>query len=169
MVPSIWLPSGRYFNFIDLDSNVWDIEDIAHNLSMICRFNGSIPKFYSVAEHSVYVMRQVHPELRLAALLHDAHEAWMGDVTSPLKSLLPDFRTLENRIQAHTLKRFGIDHPLHQDIHVADKRVYISESIQLRGVRDDSYSWEPAEITIEAYEPAVACAWFLDEFRSLMH
>jgi len=168
MIPSIWLSSGKYFNFVDLESNEWTIDDVAHNLSMICRFNGSIPRFYSVAEHSVYVSRMC-PEMRLEALLHDAHEAWIGDVTAPLKTLLADFRALENRIQAHTLSRFGIPCPLHRDIHIADKRVFVTESLQLRGIQDSFHDLEPAPVAIECLSPEQAERFFLDEFRSLLH
>lgn len=79
-----------------------DLRDICHNLSHLCRYNGSTPGPYSVAAHSVYVSLLVEdsggsPEECLAGLLHDAPEAYLGDVSSPLKSRLLGYRELESR------------------------------------------------------------------------
>lgn len=62
------------------------VDDIAHALSMKCRFTGHCREFYSIAEHSVRVSLLVRPELRLAALLHDAAEAYLPDLARPIKS-----------------------------------------------------------------------------------
>lgn len=70
-----------------------DIGDIAHSLSLVCRFGGHVKHFYSVAEHSILVANLLHEAgqpraIVLAGLLHDAHEAYLGDVTTPVKSIL---------------------------------------------------------------------------------
>ncbi|MDP3133715.1 MAG: phosphohydrolase, partial [Burkholderiaceae bacterium] len=72
-----------------------DIEDIAHGLAYQCRFNGQTSAFYSVAQHSLMVADLVPPALRRAALLHDAAEAYLGDMVKPLKALVPDFGHIE--------------------------------------------------------------------------
>ena len=72
-----------------------DIEDIAHGLAYQCRFNGQTNAFYSVAQHSLIVAALVPEELRFAALLHDAAEAYLGDMVKPLKVLLPGFSEIE--------------------------------------------------------------------------
>jgi len=80
--------SGRKFPLAEPDPNQIDIEDIAHALSMLCRFNGHCTQFYSVAEHSMHVSHEISNDLALAGLLHDAAEAYLGDVPSPLKKEL---------------------------------------------------------------------------------
>lgn len=80
--------SGKVFNLLDPDPSLICVEDIGHHLARICRWNGGVPWFYSVAEHSLRCMSLVDYPLRLVALLHDAHEMALGDVSSPLKQIL---------------------------------------------------------------------------------
>ncbi len=85
------------------------VEDVAHHLSMLCRYCGAVRRFFSVAHHSVLVSRIVSPEAALAGLLHDAAEAYLGDVISPVKSKLPAFHEAEARIMLAVCERFGLD------------------------------------------------------------
>lgn len=91
-----------------------DIDDIAHALSNLCRYSGHCRKFYSVAEHSVLVsriIRSMYPnDLNSiwAGLLHDATEAYVGDVTTPLKVLLPKFMEVEDALALDIAKKFKI-------------------------------------------------------------
>jgi uncharacterized protein len=107
MTPTILTHSGQIFNLLDPAHSPIDINDIAHALSHLCRFTGHTREFYSVAQHSVHVSHLCHPANALAGLLHDAAEAYVGDVSSPLKSLLPEYRIIENRIQAAINCKFG--------------------------------------------------------------
>ena len=105
--------SGNYFDLgAPHDSEIL-ITDIAHALSNICRFAGHCHQFYSVAQHSVMVSLMVPPEYALQALLHDASEAYVGDVTSPLKAMLPEYRVIERNVADAIYKRFNIMDPLH--------------------------------------------------------
>lgn len=84
------------------------IEDIAHGLAYTCRFNGQTTEFYSVAQHSLMVCDLVAEEHKLAALLHDAAEAYLGDMVKPLKRLLPEFAEIEHRVSAIIAETFSI-------------------------------------------------------------
>jgi len=87
--------SGVAFDLLDPTPEMVQLEDIAHALSRIPRFNGHTRSHYSVAEHSVLGCLLVPRELQTAFLLHDAHEAYIGDLTSPLKAALEDPRQRE--------------------------------------------------------------------------
>ena len=111
--------TGGTFDFNDVDSNIIDIKDIAAGLSKICRFTGQCSRFYSVAEHCILGSRYIlekypdRPVLALAFLLHDASEAYLGDVSAPLKKFIGNIYTdLENRVSAKIFKYFGIDYEL---------------------------------------------------------
>lgn len=119
----IMLAGGTLFDILDPENSVFTIGDIAHGLARVCRFAGHTSHFYSVAEHSVHVARLVDPRLGRAALLHDASEAFIGDVTRPLKALLPDYRAIEDRINVAIADRFLGDQPeslTHPSIKAAD-------------------------------------------------
>jgi len=81
--------SGNVIDLFKPDPTLILLEDIAHGLSNICRWNGATKSFYSVAEHSVAVARHVSLGEQLAALFHDAEEAYWGDITRPVKAMLP--------------------------------------------------------------------------------
>lgn len=108
MEPTILTAAGRSFNLAQPEQSAISLMEIAHALSHICRFTGHTTKFYSVAQHSLFVSRIVPPHLAAQGLMHDAHEAFIGDVSAPLKSLLPDYREVELRVEAAVRSRFGL-------------------------------------------------------------
>jgi 5'-deoxynucleotidase YfbR-like HD superfamily hydrolase len=71
------------------------VDDIVHSLSLINRFNGAAKFPYSVAQHSLYVAGLLPPELKLHGLLHDAPEAYVGDMVSPLKKIMTEYKEVE--------------------------------------------------------------------------
>jgi hypothetical protein len=120
---SIYTYSGRLFFPIDPHSEDVCIEDIAQSLSLKCRWTGQCSHFYSVAEHSIRVSNVAAALARLDkrsgdeiakiiahGLLHDAHEAYLADLASPIKSLVPGWREIEDKIQVAILDYFGLDH-----------------------------------------------------------
>ena len=120
----IELRSGDTFHFgtLSCGSGEYQIEDIAFALSNVCRYAGHV-NFYSVAEHSVLVSEQLPKRLKLAGLLHDASEAYLGDITAPLKQLLNEYRWRESMLQAAIELQFGLNltREQHAQVKAADR------------------------------------------------
>lgn len=106
--------SGRTIDLFDPRPEDIHIGDIAHALSMQCRFVGHVSEFYSVAEHSVRVSFAVEEVAALHALLHDASEAYLGDVSTPLKQTLPAYKALEQKMMRVIYAAFELDYGLWQ-------------------------------------------------------
>lgn len=119
--------SGKRFSFQDIDPETIDIEDIATALSNICRFTGHLDQHYSVAQHCVLVSHLVEPHLAFEALMHDASEAYCGDVSSPLKARLPDYREIEGRVDRAIRAKYGLPLVESPEVKVADLRMLASE------------------------------------------
>jgi hypothetical protein len=125
--PDILVFSGNTINLVDIANNVILIEDIAHALSNLCRFCGHIREFYSVAQHSVLVSRIVSPENAWAALFHDAGEAYLGDVSRPLKALLPDYQAIEKRFEADIFRKLCLPEEIPDEVKRADTTLLMTE------------------------------------------
>lgn len=103
--------TGVKFDLLNPTPDQVVLEDIAVALSRQARFNGHTKRFYSVAEHSLIganLLAQSDDEMALEFLLHDAHEAYIGDMARPLKSLCPDFQAIEQQIDYVIRQRFGL-------------------------------------------------------------
>lgn len=106
--------SGLKLNFADPSADQIDISDIAKGLSFRGHFGGQTQEFFSIAQHSLMVLSLLNEsgckddELRLAALLHDASEAYTGDMVKPLKIMLPEFKKIEDQITDVIFKKFDI-------------------------------------------------------------
>ena len=124
---SIRTYTGEYLDFTNLQPDMINIRDIAHALSNIPRFGGHLPMWYSVADHSLHVSYQVQEEYKLDALLHDAAEAYMMDIPSPLKKLLPDYQTMEKKVFAAIAEKFNLKNPMPDEVKAVDKFVLVEE------------------------------------------
>lgn len=171
MVPEILTHGGHYFNFERPEESVIDIEDIAHSLANLCRFSGHVQRFYSVAQHSVLVSELLPGPLKLAGLLHDAPEAYLGDVSAPLKTLLPDYRHIEDRVSAAVLGTFGLSYPLDPQVKVADMRALATEKRDLMPYSEVEWECirglEPHPKHIAGCSPIMAEMMFLEQFFAL--
>jgi 5'-deoxynucleotidase YfbR-like HD superfamily hydrolase len=113
------------------------LADISHALSMINRFTGHSTSPYSVAQHSVHVSRLLPDDLALWGLLHDASEAYLGDVATPLKSLLPCYQEIEERVQRAVARAFGMRWPIPEPVKLADRAALAAEKAALFSVQHD--------------------------------
>lgn len=170
--PTILLQSGAYFDLLDPKSSNFTIEDVAHGLSMTCRFAGQCRQFYSVAEHCWHASFLVPDELQRAALLHDAAEAFIGDVTRPLKTLLPEYKVIEKRIEAAIVDRFGIDGWDDPRIKHADQVMLHAEQAEMMPAHEDSWATsaglgEPYPIAFEYRPPRLGRSMFLSRYYEL--
>ena len=123
----------HHFDFANVEQNEVYILDIAHSLSMTCRFGGHLPKFYSVAEHSCHMFdiysekdKAPIPILKLLLLLHDGSEAYLNDIVRPIKHSLPDYLKVEKLVQDHINFKL-VENPL--NYHPTDFQMVIIEDI----------------------------------------
>ena len=148
------------------------LEDIAHGLAYQCRFNGQTKSFYSVAQHSLMVMALVPPPLHCQALLHDAAEAYLGDMVKPLKQLFPEFSVIEARVMEIIGQRFAVDlRKLDPAIKRADLIALATEKRDLMPYSTEAWSYlediAPLPDIIQPLNPQAAKEAFLAAFARL--
>lgn len=164
--------SGNRFNILKPDPTAVKIEDIACALARQARFNGHTRFFYSVGQHSC-LGAEVAPtkEVALQMLFHDATEAYIGDLVSPVKALLPDFELIESRIHWAIAEKFKLESPMPKIIKQIDRRLLATEVRDL--ITKDLASWgiledEAFDFPIIPWPPEVAEARFLELARRLL-
>jgi uncharacterized protein len=118
-----------------------DIDDLAHSLAHQCRFLGHTDSFYSVAQHSVVVSRLVPRPDALWGLLHDASEAYLGDLPEPVKCnpLMAVYREAEDRLLACICGRFGLAPEIPASINLADRIALATEFRDVTTVNDPAW------------------------------
>lgn len=120
---SIRTLSGNYVNVINPDPETILIEDIAHSLSMQPRFGGHLPQFYSVAQHSLWVAERLMHDTDLAyiGLMHDASEAYLLDMPSPIKKNLSEYKIIEAHLMNIIASKFLFNADLPKEVIDADR------------------------------------------------
>jgi hypothetical protein len=161
--------TGKRFYPLDLRIDDFDILDIAHSLSMLCRYAGHCQQFYSVAQHSVLVANQLPDHLKLWGLLHDASEAYCVDVPRPLKVLLSDYMDIEDRVMRMIAKKFDLPGRMPAEVKRIDTAILNDESLLLLGVKPGEWQLEepPLGIAIDPWSQEVAKETFLTMFDDL--
>lgn len=162
--------TGRVVKPLDPDPATLTIADIAHALANSCRFTGHTRRFYSTAQHSYHVSQIVPPEIALTGLLHDAGEAYLSDISRPVKRQ-PEFRVFyraaEDRILRAIAERFGIVYPFPHEVHWADDVLLRTEQ---RDLMPDLLRVPGSDYlarAIEPWLPAKAERLFLSRFHEL--
>ena len=167
-----WIQTAIGGQFWPIDPRADEIvpEDIAHALSMLCRFGGHCKRFYSVAEHSVLLSRAVSPANRLWALLHDATEAYLVDVPRPLKPFLVGYREAEDKIARAVCERFGLPMEMPAEVKSADTRILTDERQQNMAPAPKPWSTDtqPLGVTLSFWSPVEAKSVFLTELAAAL-
>lgn len=168
-----WMQTFTGKRFFPFDPRVEDIDidDIAHALSMTCRFGGHCKQFYSVAQHSVLVASKAAPHNALRALLHDAPEAYTGDLVRPIKKHpeMVVFEWVEEQIERAVCAKFDLPFRIvNAEIKRLDNRILLDEREQVMTHTDHEWSigGEPLGVGIDDWSPGIARAKFLDAFET---
>jgi uncharacterized protein len=161
--------TGKAFYPLDPRAEEIDIIDIAHSLSLLCRFNGHCKRFYSVAEHSVLVSQHVSPKNALWALLHDAAECYTADIPRPLKPYISNWKTLEGNIMKVVAEKYGLSPEEPEEVKAVDLRITVDEKYAL--MNPSHKEWrnmpEPLGVWIAGLSPIAAEVLFLNRFNEI--
>jgi len=127
--------SGLVIDFANPSSSSISIDDIAHSLSMMCRYAGHTKLFYSVAQHSVLVSKYCQSEYALEGLLHDGSEAYIADIVTPAEKLLPDYSSLEEKLMKVIYENFNIisTSESYSNVKLINHRTFVTEVRDIDG------------------------------------
>jgi uncharacterized protein len=169
-----WILTNSGLKFFPLDPKPDQIciEDIAHALSQICRWVGHTNEFYSVAQHCFLVSQMCPPDLALWGLLHDATEAYIGDVNRPLKlcGRLDAYGEIEDNLMAVIAKKYGLSGTVvPKAVKEVDNRLLNTEAIQLlHPLAEGWHIADPYDFHICPVHPRVAREVYIKTFNNLM-
>lgn len=167
--------TGRKFTPLNPSPADIDIVDIAHALSMTCRFGGHCKQFYSVAQHSVLMAEKAAPQDKLRALLHDAAEAYIGDLIRPIKLHNDTFCQVEEIVELAIADALAMPFPItNAAVKDLDNRILADERDQVMSFTPCSFDdgWPnlpPLGVVIEEWPPHVAREKFLNAFQEYNH
>lgn len=168
--------TGRHVFPLNVKPGDIDVKDIAHSLSMQCRYNGHTANFYSVAEHAYLISRALerdgHDRITcLTGLLHDASETYVGDIIRPLKNSLNNAtKPAELKIEAAVSEHFGLPWPWPDVVDQYDKRIIVDEkdSALLFGPHKPwNWDMQALRVTIYCWHPHLARDMFMQRYKTL--
>lgn len=164
-----WIQTFRGTQFHPLDPRPEDIhiEDIAHSLSMQCRYAGHSLKFYSVAEHCVLLSLAVEPVHALAALLHDGEEAYLPDMVRPTKRSFPEYVKYGDTLRRMIFTKYGLAPEIPDAVHKADDRICADEKAQNMAPCQWKHNPPPLGVNLRFWGPEEAEQAFLQRFEEL--
>ena len=163
--------SGKRFYPLNPTPSSIDINDIAAALSKQCRYAGHCLRFYSVAEHCVLMARAAKPAHQLAALMHDASEAYLVDIPSPLKPYLGGYKEMESDVMGVIAAKYDFSWPLPPEVKELDHRILADERSQNMSPMTDADSAEwgselpPLGIDLQYWTPERGHREFITSFR----
>ena len=156
--------TGKKFHYLNPQPDEIDIRDIAHALSLTCRFGGHCREFYSVADHSIRVADEVGRDYKLSALLHDAHEAYLHDVPRPIKQDILGYKEIADLIQKAINSKFNLH--FSYAVSYADDVLLATEARDLGLNTEDWVELPtPLQTIIYPWESKVAESIFLAHFE----
>lgn len=167
-----WLQTFSGIAFYPMDPRPDEIiiTDIAHALSMKCRYAGHTEKFYSVAEHSILVSRYVPVEHALWGLMHDAAEAYSSDIPSPIKKYLIEWKSIETNIMNAVCDRFGMNRNEPAEVKKIDFAILTDEKKLVMGNFNIEWPYINKELLgadIKCYSSKIAKWTFLERFKEI--
>lgn len=163
---------GRVIDFNNFDPSHIDIRDIAYSLSNQTRFNGHLKYPISVAQHSVNVADFVYEytqdeETALWGLLHDASEAYIGDIPTPFKSLFIEIKEKEDEILEEIVNEYGLVYPMPSIVHEVDVKMLKTEAFVFGGPEVLRSEKDPDDILFwnqDVWSPEEARFKFLERY-----
>lgn len=165
--PEIQTFTGKFVNFESPRPEMFDLVDIAHALALTNRYGGHTPFPYSVAQHSVLCSRMAPPGLEMQALMHDAQEAYVGDVPTTLKQMLPDYKVVEWKLEEVLRDKFGLPSELDPMVKTVDLRMLRTESEALGFTWWDRIPHDPYDLEIERWTWQQARDEFVNRFYDI--
>lgn len=180
--------NGKWLDLLNPTADAMDLREIAWSLANSCRYNGCVRHFYSVAEHSVKMARWAEreglsPSIRRGMLFHDAHEAYMGDITYPMQIALFEgnpaaagrYHAIKASLDTEILKLIGQSCDLGaNEVREADLRILLTERAVLLNPGKPPLVWDldtrglaPLDVEIVGWDPMPAFQIFVDEARIL--
>ncbi len=158
--------TGGQFDLLDPDPGDVRLADIAAGLAHTCRFGGQCRQYYSVAHHSLHVSRELPDDTRLQALglLHDAGEAYVGDVPRPLKAEYDAFARIEAEVLAAVWSALDIDPPSDDEwerVMAADDRLLAYEAAHV--LADGSWAGDTPDLGYDLHSASIGA--IREQFR----